>query len=283
VFVVEHAGEESPNQAQYESSMSRLHNLHSHSRLRILVPGWKWNEDFMPPNCNRNLVFSEARSRALYVDFQNFGMTSADDWRSDIISGAKPKGTNGSGNGHHESLASSPRLSANSWGGWKFVFNALRDNGINVSGRVVLDLDCHDGTLIRSSLTAGAHWCFGWGTSDNARYADLLLLSLGATRFTLNSNPETGRRLQDDIPANFHPLLEESIVFCRLEKGNNRLLASLRTIPWRLLVIQASDLDHEDVQSTVQSLVNNNIRMLASSYGSLREGVLTPILIFLRT
>ena len=285
VFVVEHAGEDSPNQAQYESSMGRLHDLHSHSRLRILVPGWKWNEDFMPPNCNRNLVFSEARGRALYVDFQNFAMTSVTDWRREIISAAKPTGTNGSGNGDHESMSSFSRSTANGRSEWKFVINALRDNGINFNGRVVLDLDCHDGTLISSALTAGAQWCFGWGNPDSVRYADLLLLSLGATRFTLSfSNPETDRRLQNDIPANFHPLLTESIVFCRLQTGNDRALANLPIIPWRLLVVQASALDHfEDIQSRLESLVNRNTRILASAYVSVREGVFAPILIFLRT
>ncbi|HEY8187236.1 MAG TPA: lipopolysaccharide biosynthesis protein, partial [Pyrinomonadaceae bacterium] len=128
VFVVEHAGEKSPNEAQYEYSMDRLHDLHSHSRLRILIPGWKWNEDFMPPNCNSNLVFSETRGRALYVDFQNFGITSTKDWRSEIILEGGLEGTNGSGNGNHNSLVSSSPSQASGSGTWKFVVNALRNN-----------------------------------------------------------------------------------------------------------------------------------------------------------
>ena len=282
VFVVEHAGGRSPNLEQYESSIGRLKEIHSHSHMRILYPGWECNEDFMPPNCHDNLVFSEARGRALYVDFQNFGMTSVNGWRNEIISKAKLRklSLSGSLDNTAPSILAVPRSGENgACDSSTFIFNVLRDNALTFNGRVVLDLDCQDEALIWSSLKAGANWCFGWGQHDTIAYAHARLLSLGATRFTLLANQEIG----DGIPASVHPQLAEAIVFCRAANKTSQVLASLPEIPWRALVVQASKSDHlEDVHHRFESLLASDGKPLKSSYVPKHNGCGGPLLIFLR-
>jgi PST family polysaccharide transporter len=75
VFVVDHvAGDEPCGQACYAHFMRRLAELEAGSELRVLVPAWREHPDFAEPDCGGNLVYSREQGRALYVDFQNFGL-----------------------------------------------------------------------------------------------------------------------------------------------------------------------------------------------------------------
>jgi hypothetical protein len=75
VFVVEHVSGRPPRAEECTEFLQRLTELNERSRLRVLIPRWQDNPDFAPPNCNGNLIYSEALGRAQYVDFQNFGLT----------------------------------------------------------------------------------------------------------------------------------------------------------------------------------------------------------------
>jgi len=285
VFVVEHVGNQLPTPDQYEYTIGQLKKIDSGSHLRILIPGWERNDDFMPPNCNRNLVFSQAHERSLYVDFQNFGMTSVFGWRKEIASmDHGQSGENGKPDGLR-SQSSSTTASNNRGPGkdWDSILRTLDQNGVSLKGRIVLDLDCQGGGLILESLKAGANWCFGWVEAGAVAHTTAKLLSEGATRFTLFSTA-VNREWSEDVPQVFQAQLSEAIIFGHTATANGDILTSLPIIPWRALVLaesQCASLDQ--TQNGTESVFRSSIQsvILPASFSE-DYGSVSPFTLFLR-
>ena len=289
VFVVEHVHGGYPSLEQYQNTMDHLKRLYSHSHLRILIRCWEQNEDFSPPNCHNNLLAPNTMGRALYVDFQNFGLTSVHAWRKDIelrsprFPVGSVKSIRAAKRLHSVSRVAPGSVEQHSPERWAYVTKMFRDNGLSVSGRVVLHIGCNSGAIIRSSLADGAFWCFGWCEPVLSEYVRNLTFSSGATRFILaTADLRSDYKLEDDIPVGIRRLLSEAVVF--YSDGPDRCVpTSLCTLPWRVLVYDRHESDQlGHVPTRLESALSDNTQQIASSSVTDDKSRIRSISIFLR-
>jgi hypothetical protein len=223
VFVVDHVSGRPPSLEQCVAFLAHLEDLNARSHLRILVPRWRETVDFQPPQCNRNLVYADALGRVQYVDFQNFGLKDRGfGWREAVSPAKREK--------------RSPSVAA-----------ALRDAGIELRGRLVLDTACADGARLHAALAAGAAWGIGWDRAETVALAGDRLLSHGSARFNLiAADLHQQYPLQDDIPRRLQHLLPGAVVFCSAGGGHVAAPETLFALPWSVLVCEGDGSDTPD-------------------------------------
>jgi hypothetical protein len=294
VFVVDHVSGECPTVQQYVSFLDQLKRLNVSTHLRILIPKWEENMDFIGPHCNRNLIYSKSLGRAQYIDFQNFGLSNPDAWSKQIISIAKRElKLNGNGrNGRSKSddqlnqftLERSAPGDKNAARRWSFISEVFRKSSISLNGRVVLDIGCKSGATLQSSLVAGADWGIGWDNPEVVAYSERLLLSLGATRFSLFGADLEGKyRLEDDIPASLKSRMPAAVVFYLSAGEHSSVFESLCAIPWRILVYEGRDSERsEDFLDMLKSILTDDLKVIGSSYLAGSDSMVRPISIILR-
>lgn len=215
VFVVDHIEGVPPDLEQCGEFLRRLRELNESSPLRVLIPRWQENQEFDPPYCNHNLIYSPRQGGAIYVDFQNFGMTDYNAWRLDT----------------------DPARDASDADPVSLVLrDLLRHHRETLHERLVLDIGCTHGGVLEMSLAAGAAWTFGWCAGEHARTIEASLLATGATRFSLFSDVRRTARLSDDMPKALRERLAGAVVLCRGDAFNRRLVEQLSQIPWRILI-----------------------------------------------
>jgi PST family polysaccharide transporter len=303
VFIVDHVNGDCPTAQQYVSFLDRLKHLNANSHLRILIPKWEENVDFVSPDCNKNLIYSNRLGRVQYIDFQNFGLRRPDAWSQQIISNANGsfrdgnghKGNGHKGNGHNGRSENARRLSRFTAGAavtggrdaarrWSFVTSALRRSSISLTGRLVLDIGCGSGKVIQSSLAAGAAWAIGWDRPEVVAHSERLLLSLGATRFSLiGADFDQQYRFEDDIPVALRPLLAEGVVFDHSADEPKCAAESLSTMPWRVLVYEGRKSERsEDFATQLKSKINGDLEAITLPQVEFDNFDARPITIFLR-
>jgi hypothetical protein len=194
VFVVDHVVGRLPSSDECAAFLRRLGHLNTTSHLRILIPEWERHEDFRPPDCHGNLVYSDWLGRTQYVDFQNFGLAGRSTWAHEAASNFEPKSASGAD-------TVSTTLTA-----------CLQRHGVRPDGRIVIDTACTTGTVLRTLLAAGAAWGVGLCEPDAVPDIEASLLSTGTTRFSLIARPrDSDLRLGDLLPAHLQARLEGSI------------------------------------------------------------------------
>ena len=282
VFVVDHVSGKYTTTEQCLAFLNRVKQLSTDSHLRVLLPNWEENQDFTPPDCNRNLIYSNKLGRVQYIDFQSFCLTSFDAWLNEVVSNA-----NGA---YHGRVEAAPRKGKRSIPGAagryarelrQFITGAFRQASLSLDNRIVLDVGCGSGMALHASLTAGAAWGFGWDHPRAVVFAQDLLFSLGTTRFSLfGANPHQKYRLEDDIPARFQSRLADAVVFIHKAVG---VLDSLRPMPWRILVYEGDESDRlEDGYNLLRPLLNADVSVIASSHITSHDGCARPIIALYR-
>ncbi len=282
VFVVDHVGGDYSTTEQCLPFLNRLKRLSADTHLRILLPNWEKNEDFTPPDCNGNLIYSNKLGRVQYIDFQSFCLTSFDAWLNEALSNA-----NGAYRGRVGAAAQKGNRSMSGAAGgyagkWRqFITGALHKASLSLDRRIVLDVGCGSGMALHTSLTAGAAWGLGWDHPGAVILAQDLLFSLGTTRFSLSgANLHQKYRLEDDIPARFQSRLADAVVFVRKAVGAPE---SLRAIPWRILVYEGDESDRlENGYDLLRPLMSADVSVIASSYITSHDGRARPIIILHR-
>jgi PST family polysaccharide transporter len=283
VFAVGHVGDKYPTKEQCFSFLDHLKRLNTDTHLRIVMPDWERNEDFLPPDCHHNLRYSETLEQPKYVDFQNFCLTSPDVWSKDVIS--KANGTlRGAGGVTYGNDKSNISDAVNTHVGKRrsFILDTLGRVSLDLSGRIVLDIGCGSGMTLHASLAAGAAWGFGWDSAGVVALARNLLFSLGATRFSLSAiDLHQKYRLEDDIPERFRVRLAEAVVFIHKQVSAPE---SLRAMPWRALIYEGDEAERlEDALNLLGPMATDGVNTIVSSYVTDVGGPARPIIILLRT
>lgn len=282
VFVVDHVSGEYATTEQCLAFLNRVKQLSTDSHLRVLLPNWEENQDFTPPACNSNLIYSNELGRVQYIDFQSFCLTSFDAWLNEMVSNANGAYRGGVEAAPRKGKRSTSGAAGGYAGEWRqFITGAFRKASLSLDQRIVLDVGCGSGMTLHSSLTAGAAWGFGWDHPGAVVLARNLLFSLGTTRFSLSgANLHQKYRLEDDIPARFQSRLVDAVVFVHKAPGAPE---SLGHMPWRILVYEGDASDRlEDGYNLLKPLLNADVSVIASSHITSHDGCARPIIILYR-
>jgi SAM-dependent methyltransferase len=251
VFVVDHVAGSRPTIEQCTSFRQRLGQLNRDSDLRVLIPHWEKDADFMPPDCNSNLIYSSALGRAQYVDFQNFAVRDRASWSREVPSTSASRDDGSRVTRRPESTDRPPaamvRSDRKDGRRWSFIIGALRKSLQTLTGRLVLDVGCGSGTTLHAALVAGAAWGVGWDRADVVADTQALLFSLGTTRFTLvGADLHANYRLEDDVPLHLQHRLTGAVVFYSAGLKGIDSLRSLSTIRWDALVYEGGASERPD-------------------------------------
>ena len=239
VFVVDHVEGKTPTSDQSSSFLDELSELDASSDLRILLPNWKQNEDFTPPDCKHNLIYSELLRRAFYVDFQNFSLTSPDVWLRRVIADSDGERFSAGAAGFARRRSGVTVATEQTSTRWSLISKALGEASICLNGRIVLDIGSKSAVRMHSCLAHGAAWVFGWFEPECTEGASNLLLSLGATRFAVYAaNHHPKYEFQNDIPDRFQRWLPESVVCCLGSSDELEPLSRFQTMPWSVLIYE---------------------------------------------
>ncbi|HEX5081455.1 MAG TPA: lipopolysaccharide biosynthesis protein [Blastocatellia bacterium] len=281
VFVVDHVNGEYSTTEQCLPFLDHLKQLSANSHLRVLLPNWEKNEDFTPPDCNRNLIYSNKLGRVQYIDFQSFCLTGFDAWLNEVVSNANGAYGGGMEAALRKGKRSISRAASDYAGEWlQFITGAFRQSSLSMYQRIVLDVGCGSGLALHASLTAGAAWGLGWDHPGAVVSAHDLLFSLGTTRFSLlRANLHQKYRLEDDIPVRFQSRLADAVVFVHKVVG---VPESLRSMPWRILVYEGDESDRlEDGYDSLKPLLDADVSVIAASHIASHAGC-APIIILYR-
>jgi hypothetical protein len=234
-FVVEHVNGTAPDAEECSAFLHRLRTAVTETELRISVPNWQRNKDFRCPGCNHNLL-RDASGALKYIDFQNFTVRNA----RRLVRGSADIG--------RSSLVRRTRRT-DAVGPFQMILHVLRERGVEVQDRLVLDLACNSGVMLHQALAAGAWWALGWDRAATARHAQDVAVARGFTRLDVMS-AERQDEILGSIPGWLAPHLHESIVLCLGPRRHDTALAALLDRPWRAFVYEV----HDDITDPPRTL-----------------------------
>jgi hypothetical protein len=270
VFVVDHVAGSRPTIEQCMSFRQCLKKLNQDSRLRILIPEWEKDADFLPPDCNSNLIYATALNRAQYVDFQNFTVRGRASWSREIAARSVSNKDRSRLNHGSESTNRTPswlvRSELKDDKRWSFVVGALRQCLPALAERIVLHVGCGIGTTLHAALLAGAAWSIGWDRADVVADAQEFLVAIGTTRFTLiGADLDRIGQLESDVPGHLRHHLTGAVVFYSAGRQRIDSLRSLSTLPWDALVYEGGPTERaDDIVRRLERLLKSDLHVVAA-------------------
>lgn len=273
VFVMDHVTGPSPTREQHRAFLEKLDSLTQNSFLTVLQPNWREHRDFATPDCNGNLIFSNELGAPQYVDFQNFTIAPPSAWSRK----AAHRGSNvfhfGGGRLFRSGRYLYQSIPGLSKGGkrsterrWAFLAKEFQKMGLDISGRLVLDVGCNAGMVLNSALGIRAGWAMGWDRPEVIDQTRELLMSLGASRFDLiGAELSPKYHLERDVPEHLKPRLHGSVIFYLSVREHIGISASLGRIPWHVLVYEGHQGEGiQDSFKELASLMDENVHVAVS-------------------
>jgi hypothetical protein len=291
VFVVDHIAGNSPEYSECNKYLNNLTRIVTDSQLRILLPHWEKDPEFQPPNCSNNLIQCHKLGYPQYIDFHNFTLASSEAWTNEVIANGEHLFHFGGTRSFrpttylYQSIPGMDRPGKrNSLKRWKLITDALQDTGIELEGRIVLDIGCNAGIMLYLSLAHGAYWGFGWDLTSITEYTQDLLHSLGMSRFQLKGAVlSPSYDIIDDIPCHLLKHCEESIVFYLSVYLHMGLLNSINRIPWRIFIFEGHQGETiEEIDRLLSTFLEYDVTPLCREYMEDGDSGRRPIIMLAR-
>lgn len=280
-FVVKHVEGESPTLQDYNRFLQKLSHVQKLGIIDLVPRGKLTDTDFVPPDCNGNLIRESAGGALHYVDFQRFIPRPhtllkeiARESVESVHFGGSSKLLRGGKKYLYQSIPSlsdaGKRDTVYRWNQFQELFE---QHGIRVQDKLVLDVCCNSGMMLAQALRAGAHWGIGWDLPQVTNKSEKILSALGATRTTLIS-AELGPDypIANSVPDWLQRLWGESVVFYLAAIEHVGIIEDLAQVPWRALLFEGH-------QGDGKRMVNDQLKQMESAWncrivhqGSISDG-----------
>ncbi len=280
-FVAKHITSQNVTEEDVNIFLKKIDSKTVKNILGTIVPYKKHpHSDFLPPNCNNNLV-KDDQGHLLYIDFQQFGLLDPARLPSQIVNSESGKLSFGDVNFLRSNkpyiYQSIPgvRIAArrDSNHRWQKIKNLLADVDISVNNRLILDICCNTGMMLSMPLSEGALWGIGWDLPQIAETALQLQRSLGFSRIDIiKASLSADYSLLADIDNRFITYLNESIVFYLAAYNHIGLLSELAKIPWRVLIFEGHEDDHKEEYSKVITFFEKECSSRLSGETTIQDG-----------
>ena len=228
-FVMEHVVGDVPSHHEHGAFVAKLTDLLTgdlRGAVALATPSKLRHRDFLPPDCNGNLIKRTVDGSLMYVDFQPFMLIDRGRIVEHLLNSV------GLADGFAAHAAEARRR-------WASLVAVLKDQRIELHGRLVLDLACQLGFMLAGALESGARWAVGWADGSSFRTVERLQCLWGNTRVTVRPAPvEPSHVLFDDIPGELQGNLAEAVVLHAPTRhsGTDVHLPELGALPWKVLV-----------------------------------------------
>lgn len=249
-FVVQNVEGGQPEQEECERFMNGIKGLIDKNLLSVIsARPWYKTEDFACPACSGNLLKEKNTGSLFYVDFQNLVIerTRALKRELDTARSHSHFGSQYLVRGGRYLYQSIPEFSEYGKRAtdrrWDLIEDMLRKNDLTLKGKVVFDVGCNIGMIMRQSLSRGACWCIGWDKADLIPHTDRILSLLGYSRYTLYGTKLTNDYIfADELPDHLSSVLDDSFLFFLSMRDHIGFPADLLKLPWKYMVYE----DHQD-------------------------------------
>jgi len=123
----------------------------------------------------------------------------------------------------------------------------MKEAGVSVNNRVVLDIGCNIGMMMAQYLKMGAAWCHGWDRARVAPHAERLLLALGCTRFSVTGcDISVDQPLENDLPEFLKQSLDGCVISYLAIYGHVGWLKAIDRIPWSFIIYEGHEAETEE-------------------------------------
>lgn len=250
-MVVEHVRGRRPTVTEHGRLLDALDVLRGRERLSLANPSRYDCGDFEAPDCNGNLMVTDA-GELRYVDPQLFLFDHAavlgdvmDRHREVLHFGDRLRVVKGGERFLYQGLPGGAEVGRRDPDDrWLALDPMLAAHGASPRDRVVLDVCCNAGLMMAGALHRGARWAVGWDLPPVAAAAAELLPLLGAGRSTV-----VGRALHEDVelapdvPA-WLPVGDDALCLFLAAWHHVGFPPGVGALPWRFLVYEGRE--HED-------------------------------------
>lgn len=247
-YVIEHVSGSTPSLNECNEALRQMRDLEESGLILNNMPdGWE-DEDFRGPGCNGNALLDDA-GRVHYVDFQNFILTDYEKFLRRLALEATEKSHFGETTvwrgGRRYLYQSVPGVALpakrNPDQRMKVVLELMKDAGVSMEGRLVLDVGCNIGGMMAQYLKLGARWCHGWDRDYVTPHTEKLLLALGCTRFSMTGGDIDRDTDLTNLPEFLRPSLNGCVISFLAVRGHVGWLNALGKIPWSFLIYEAHE------------------------------------------
>lgn len=258
-YVVQHVEGDVPEEHEVVELLRTLRELTLDDSLRLVSnDGWA-GDDFRLPDCKGN-VLSTVDGRALYVDIHNFTLGAYDRFLEQLAEEVastshfgEERGMVGANNKRvlyqevpGTGLAAKRSPSAR----MKVYDKLLKEAGVSLDGRFVLDVGCNLGLMSAEYLRRGAAWVHGWDRSEMVSAAHKVMLAIGCTRFSFTGvELDATSRLSDSLPAHISAGPADRVVLSYLAiRKHVGWIDGIREVPWRYMIYEGHEGDRPLVE-----------------------------------
>jgi hypothetical protein len=247
-YVIEHVSGRTPSLNKCNEALSQMRAMEESGLIRNNMPdGWE-DEDFRGPACNGNALLDDA-GQVRYVDFQNFILTGYEKFLRQLALEATEKSHFGETTvlrgGRRYLYQSVPGVALpakrNPEQRMKVVLELMKDAGVSMERRLVLDVGCNIGGMMAQYLKLGARWCHGWDRDYLTPHTEKLVLALGCTRFSMTGGDIDRDTDLTNLPDFLRPSLDGCVISYLAVRGHVGWLNALGKIPWSFLIYEAHE------------------------------------------
>ena len=279
-FVVQHVDGISPTAGDHTEFLEKLNELINDGTFALVPSAGLKDSDFKSPDCNGNLIRLNETGKLMYVDFEQFIVRKKKKMMKQILSEAREVlRVDGSRLFRRDKYLYQSILRTSSVSKrdidkrWPVMREMLHDSGIDVAGRIVLDIGCNAGMMMSCALANGALWGIGWDIPNVVEQAKRLNTVLGNTRLSFcAAKISEVNSISKDIPERFKPLLGESIVFCLAVWKHIGFISELAKIPWKAVVFEGYEEDTFENLSDIFLKFQSEWNCTVSIRSEIRDG-----------
>ena len=245
-YIVEHVDGPQITKSVCEDGLRRIRKLEQSNVLTTTLTGSSDRQESQAPDCNSSLMMNR-QEKFQCVGFQDFALSNYTPYLKDIAT----RSISDSHFGHrsvlwggkmlYQSVPGVP-LPANRGSDERMVVirQLMKDAGVTVRDKLVLDFGCNTGMMMAQYLLEGAKWCHGWDRANITTHTEELLYSLGCTRFsTTGGDIELSLDPKQTLPAFIHESLDGCVINYLAVWGHFGWLEALGRIPWSFMIFEA--------------------------------------------
>jgi hypothetical protein len=255
-FVVEHVAKPVTSTTVCENGIKTIRDLEQRNLVKVILPSGFDDEEFQCPDCSGN-AFMTVDGEFRYIDFQNFSLTAYGTFLKSVALDAAEASHFGDKSilrGGSYLYQSVPGVSLpgkrNPEKRMEVLRSLMKEAGVSVDNRLVLDIGCNVGMMMAQYLKLGALWCHGWDQEVVVPHTEKLLYALGCTRFSTTGGVITQSiDLQSSVASHLQPHLNGCAVSYLAVRGHIDWLDALKEIPWGFMIYEG----HEG-ETTEQSM-----------------------------
>ena len=246
-FAVRHVEGELASPEECDEFVATMERWHAR-RVFDLVPSLGLEDtDFLPPNCNRNLIRDWTTGTLSYVDFQRF--LPRQRVLLQELAGASARVLHFGGTSKlfrrgrkylYQTIPGLPSAAKRDTSyRWRRFQSVLDEHGVCLDGRVVFDVCCNCGMLLAQALANGAAWGVGWDLPAVVSQAEKIMAAVGASRASLiPANLSPTYKLAETLPNWLRPKMEDSVVFYLAAIEHVGVIRDLGKLPWKALMFE---------------------------------------------